>query len=251
MDKKMTNLKENLLELSNICGVIGLKQSFEDEGVFLEDVVYVKRLTEVCNLLSFVKIGGCEAKTDIHNCKKLDINGIIAPMIETPFAMSKFVNCSPEKDRNFIVIESKTAYQNIDEILLVGENKISGVVVGRSDLTKSYEMDKKETDSEFIYSITESVLLKAKQYNLITTLGGNISTKSSEFIKNMFEKKLLDRIETRNVVIGLNENNIENVETVIKKALDFEILILQKKYTESLACNEDYKKRMDLLDNRK
>ena len=172
-------------------------------------------------------------------------------MIETPFAMSKFVNCSPEKDRNFIVIESKTAYQNIDEILLVGENKISGVVVGRSDLTKSYEMDKKETDSEFIYSITESVLSKAKQYNLITTLGGNISTKSCEFIKNMFEKKLLDRIETRNVVIGLNENNIQNVETVIKKALDFEILILQKKYTESLACNEDYKKRIDLLDNRK
>lgn len=67
----------------------------------------------------------------------------------------------------------------------------------------------------------------------------------------MFEKKLLNRIETRNVVIGLNENNIKNIETVIKKSLDFEILILQKKYTESLACNEDYKKRMDLLGNRK
>ena len=247
----MNDLVENLKTLSELYGVIGIKQSFEDEGALLDDVISVRRITELCNLMSFVKVGGCEANTDIYNCLRIGINGIIAPMIETPFAMSKFVNCSPEKDRNFIVIESKTAYQNIDEILLVGNNKISGVVVGRSDLTKSYEMNKKETDSDFIYSVTESVLSKAKQYDLITTLGGNISTKSSEFIKNMFEKKLLDRIETRNVVIGLNQNNIQIVETVIKKALEFEILILQKKYTESLACNEDYKKRIDLLDNRK
>lgn len=247
----MTDLKEKLLEISRAHGVIGIKQSFEDEGVFLEDVIYIKRLTEVCNLLSFVKIGGCEAKTDIYNCNKLEINGIIAPMVETPFAALKFISSSARTDKNFIVIESKTAYENIEEILKIVENKISGIVVGRSDLSKSYNLNKKETEGDFIYCITEDILLKAKQYNLLTTLGGNVSTKSSEFIKKMFNIKLLDRIETRNVVIGLSENNIDTIEDVIKKALEFEILILEKKYNDSLICNEDYKKRIELLNMRK
>ena len=36
----------------------------------------------------FVKVGGCEANTDIYNCLKIGVNGIIAPMVETPFAIS-------------------------------------------------------------------------------------------------------------------------------------------------------------------
>lgn len=51
--------------------VIGIKQSFEDEGASIEDVILVRRLTELNDLKSFVKIGGCEAKSDMLNCKNL------------------------------------------------------------------------------------------------------------------------------------------------------------------------------------
>ena len=51
----MKNLIENLSQLPTL-GVVGMKQSFEDEGVLLDDVITVKRITELCNLQSYVKM---------------------------------------------------------------------------------------------------------------------------------------------------------------------------------------------------
>jgi 2-keto-3-deoxy-L-rhamnonate aldolase RhmA len=127
--------------------------------------------------------------------------------LKLPFALSKFldmVSNYPNKTDPYIVIESKTAYDNIDEILKKSQ-PLTGIVVGRSDFSKSYGLDKHQVDSDFILEQVEDILIKAKKHNLITTMGGNISTKSSDFIKKMFTKGLLDRIETRNVVIELNK----------------------------------------------
>ena len=247
----MNDLLDKLREISNLFGVIGIKQSFEDEGALLEDVISVRRITELCNLLSFVKVGGCEANTDIYNCLKIGINGIIAPMVETPFAVSKFMDCYDKKAQYFIVIESKTAYENIDDILSIAHSKLTGIIVGRSDLSKSYNLNKIEADSDFILSITENIFVKAKKYNLLTTLGGNISVKSSKFIEKMYHLNLLNRFETRNVVIDLNNNNINKIDLVIQEAMNFEILLLRNKLQNSSALIEDYKRRIDLLSSRK
>jgi|LakMenE01Jun11ns_1017448.scaffolds.fasta_scaffold9675644_2 4-hydroxy-2-oxoheptanedioate aldolase len=247
----MNDLLDKLREISNLFGVIGIKQSFEDEGALLEDVISVRRITELCNLLSFVKVGGCEANTDIYNCLKIGINGIIAPMVETPFAVSKFMDCYDKKAQYFIVIESKTAYENIDDILSIAHSKLTGIIVGRSDLSKSYNLNKNEADSDFILSITENIFVKAKKYNLLTTLGGNISVKSSKFIEKMYHLNLLNRFETRNVVIDLNNNNINKIDLVIQEAMNFEILLLRNKLQNSSALIEDYKRRIDLLSSRK
>ena len=67
----------------------------------------------------------------------------------------------------------------------------------------------------------------------------------------MYSKGLLDRIETRNVVIGLNKNNIVNIDKVIQKALDFEIEWLQYKLSISSKLSSDYSERIGLLKNRK
>jgi hypothetical protein len=247
----MNDLLDKLREISNLFGVIGIKQSFEDEGALLEDVISVRRITELCNLLSFVKVGGCEANTDIYNCLKIGINGIIAPMVETPFAVSKFMDCYDKKAQYFIVIESKTAYENIDDILSIAHSKLTGIIVGRSDLSKSYNLNKNEADSDFILSITENIFVKAKKYNLLTTLGGNISVKSSKFIEKMYHLNLLNRFETRNVVIDLNNNNMNKIDLVIQEAINFEILLLRNKLQNSSALIEDYKRRIDLLSSRK
>ena len=184
----MNDLVENLKALSELYGVIGIKQSFEDEGALLDDVISVRRITELCNLMSFVKVGGCEANTDIYNCLRIGINGIIAPMVESEFAVSKFMDCYNSKAEYYLVIESKTAYANIDEILETGQDKLTGIVLGRSDLAKSYRLNKSETDSDFIHSIAEDVFIKAKKYNLFTTLGGNVSIKSCKFIETRSDK---------------------------------------------------------------
>ena len=248
------DLKDSLEKLGKSYGIIGMKQSFEDEGVLLNDVVAFKRVTEVCGLQSFVKIGGCEAKSDLYNCIRMGINGIIAPMVETPFALSKFVDMiEPYNDRAdaYIVIESKIAYDNIDAILQNGEGKLKGIVVGRSDFSKSYNLNKSEVDINFIYDKVEDMLTKAKKYNYTTTLGGNVSTRSTNFIKDMYNKNLLNKIETRNVVIELSKNNITNIDSVIQKALDFEIEWLQYKLSISSKLSAEYSERIGLLKNRK
>jgi hypothetical protein len=248
------DLKDSLNNLGKNYGIIGMKQSFEDEGVLLNDVVAFKRVTEVCGLQSFVKIGGCEAKSDLYNCIRMVINGVIAPMVETSFALSKFTDMiSGYTDRAdaYVVIESKTSYENIDEILKQGEGKLKGIIVGRSDFSKSYNLNKSEVDSNFIYDKVEEILIKAKKYNYITTLGGSVSIRSTKFIKDMYDKNLLDRVETRNVVIGLNKINIININGVIQKALDFEIEWLQYKLSISSKLSAEYSERIGLLKNRK
>lgn len=248
------DLKESLEKLSKSYGIIGMKQSFEDEGVLLNDVVAFKRVTEVCGLQSYVKIGGCEAKSDLYNCIRMGINGIIAPMVETPFALSKFTDIiEPYSNRAdaYIVIESKTAYDNIDAILKDGEGKLKGIIVGRSDFSKSYNLNKSEVDSNFIYDKVEDILTKAKKYNYLTTLGGSVSTRSTNFIKDMYNKNLLNKIETRNVVIELSKNNITNIDSVIQKALDFEIEWLHYKLSISSKLSAEYSERIGLLKNRK
>lgn len=249
----MKHLINNLNDLSQKYGVIGMKQSFEDEGVLLKDVITIKRITELCELQSFVKIGGCEAKTDLYNCVNLGVNGAIAPMVETPFALSKFINIVnnyPNKIHPFIVVESKTAYDNIDDILQASE-ALTGIVVGRSDFSKSYGLEKTQVDSNFILSKVKDILVKAKSYNLITVMGGNISVKSSEFIQEMFNQNLLDRIETRNVVIELNSTNINDIENIIQKSLDFEIEWIKYKLNQFSSLTEEYSSRIELLNNRK
>jgi 4-hydroxy-2-oxoheptanedioate aldolase len=247
----MNHLVSKLKEISNLYGVIGIKQSFEDEGALLEDVISVRRITELCNLQSFVKVGGCEANTDIYNCLKIGVNGIIAPMVETPFAISKFMDCYDPRAQFYIVMESKTSYNNIDEILEVSKDKLTGIVVGRSDLSKSYNLNKKEADSDFIYSIVEDTLKRTKRHNLLTTLGGNVSVKSSDFIERMYSYNLLNRIETRNVVIELNNANITKIDLAIQEAINFEILLLENKHDLSTTLSDDYIKRIDLLKSRK
>ena len=163
--------------------LIGIKQSFEDEGVILDDVNTIRNITKYNNLKLSVKIGGCEAKSDIHNCYYIGVDGIVAPMVETEFALQKFIESVSHISgiKFYINIESKTAYENIDKILDSPSAKmLSGIVVGRSDFVKSYGYDKSFVNSDFIFQKTYEIMKKAKLYGLETLMGGNLAYKPQE-----------------------------------------------------------------------
>jgi hypothetical protein len=247
------DLVKSLKELIESHGIVGIKQSFEDEGAILQDVLTMRRVTELNNASMYVKIGGCEAITDINNCVSSGIDAIIAPMIETHYSFTKFIKSVENiSDTEFYFLcETKTAYDNIDEILNSKEaKKISGVILGRSDFTKSHDLDKSEVDSDFIYEKVRKVFQKSKLSNLITTMGGNISTKSSSFIQKLFYDNLLDKIETRNVVIRLNDNNVKNLEETIKVVLNFEIQWLKYKAQNYNSIGNAYLERAETLKKR-
>lgn len=249
----MKNLINNLKNISKNYGTIGIKQSFEDEGVLIEDLIIIRRLTDLAEIKSFVKIGGCEAKSDLANCIKFGVDCVIAPMIESKFALTKFIEIvkpNKEKINPYIIIETKQAYQNLEEILDACMGNISGIVVGRSDFTKSFEKNKNQTDSDEIYFMIENIFKQCKKREIATTMGGNISIKSVNFIKKMFEQGLLNKIETRNVVIELRDDTINKIDDCIKKALSFEIEWLKYKYDISTRLSTDYFHRMKMLEDR-
>lgn len=249
----MKHLIHNLKNISDNYGVIAIKQSFEDEGVSLDDLIAVRRLTDLAGIKSFVKIGGCEAKSDVANCIKFGVDSIIAPMIESKFALTKFIDMvKPNKDKikSYIIIETKQAYFHLEEILDKCKENIDGIIIGRSDFTKSFDKPKDQTDSDEIYSIIQNILTQCKKYDIPTTMGGNISVKSVNFIKNMYGQGLLNKIETRNVVIELRDNTITNLDDCIKHALSFEIEWLKYKYNISTMLSKDYLTRINILENR-
>ena len=59
--------------------------------------------------------------------------------------------------------------------------------------------------------IVASILKQSKDYGFKTLMGGNIGSSSIDFIKEMCDRKLLDNIETRNVIIDLDKVNINPI----------------------------------------
>ena len=65
----------------------------------------MRMITNKANLNLNVKIGGCEAKNDIFFCKKIKTNSMVAPMIESEYALKKFIQCAGKNKKiNYLSI---------------------------------------------------------------------------------------------------------------------------------------------------
>ena len=248
----MTFLKE-LIENFDI---FGLKTSFEDEGASFMDALDVLRLTNIYGIKSTIKIGGCEARTDIQNCLDLSVNNIVAPMIESKFAVRKFIESigsiyTDACENDFYVnIESIDAVNNADAIIGEAFGNLKGIVVGRSDLSKSLGLTKSETNSDIILDHTRKVLKIAKKHNLETVMGGNLNSDGLPFIKILYEEGLLDRIETRLVICAVNDRLIENYQDFISLSISLEKDILLQRLKTACDRKSKIEKRIKAISGR-
>ena len=90
-----------------------------------------------------------EAKNDIYFCEKIGVTGMVAPMVESPYALKKFLQTISSKNKQslYINIESIQAFNNITKLLNQKNiNRLKGVVIGRSDLAGSLNLSKSEVD---------------------------------------------------------------------------------------------------------
>jgi len=113
----LTNLTANFLYLHNLIdtsyvlrklkddyGVLAIKAEFEAEGFRLDELIMLNEVVFRADMDLIIKIGGCEAVRDLDQCKLLGTHGIMASMIETPFAMEKYINQSQASRNNERVI---------------------------------------------------------------------------------------------------------------------------------------------------
>jgi 4-hydroxy-2-oxoheptanedioate aldolase len=244
----MQKIIKYLKELKKI-NAVAVKQSLEDEGVSYEDLIVMKKITQKANLDLNVKIGGCEAKNDIYFCEWLKVKGIVAPMVESSYALRKFLQTISKKNKQklYVNLESIQAFKNIDKILGQSNiNKLTGVVIGRSDLAGSLNLEKKKVDSKRIYNLVFQVLKKIKKKKLIVKMGGSLTAHSKNFVTNLFKKNLIDRVETRNIELKINYKILNNFENAINSIFRFELEWL--KFKQLLQKKRKIKLKNDNLD---
>lgn len=244
-----------LRDLRDNHGVVEVKAEFETEATRMNELMRLKAVAERAGLGLVLKVGGAEAVTDMYDGKTIGITGLIAPMIETPYAMRKYLeairkNFSSDL-RNSIHfganIETITGYQNLKDMFSLEDiDLIDTITLGRVDMTGSLGLGRGEINSDRVYEIAEGMFSQAKKKGYRTTLGGGISTEAIPFIKKLAVKKLLDRFETRKIVFT-TPKGLVNIEKAIVKANQFELLWLENKRNYYLDIFIEDKDRIAML----
>lgn len=247
----LTGLKENY-------GAIGAKVEFEEEGASFEDAFRLKEMLIQADLDLTIKIGGCKAINEMNAVKRIGANAIVAPMIETPYAVkeyfkalkSVFLQDELQDIETFINIETITGYLNFDEIMSLSEaEELSGIVFGRGDMVRSLGLTKDEINSEEMLGFSNSLARKTYKYGKNFIIGGGVSSRSLPFFKKLPEN-YLNKIETRKIIFNAQKLlKMDKAKEGILKAIEFELMWIKNK-REFYGVMHDYdSQRIITLEN--
>jgi len=226
---------------------IGIKTSLEDEGACLNDITRLRHLTAKNGIKLSVKIGGPEAKTDIKLASELCCDSIVGPMIETKYALEKYIDATDNIGMpRGINIETITAINNLDLLLSIGSN-IDYFTIGRVDLVGSMGISRSEIDSPDIMKIVTETFRKVKVLNKPTYMGGSISKSSRAFVENLYYEGLLDYVETRYIIMKLTPELFEVWDEAITSAHEFEYQWMEYLGQKAHTLAKTFHKRTELV----
>lgn len=259
MNKTESQMTEILTKLRLENGVVSVKAEFEAEGTRMDELLRLLDIARSAGLQLTVKIGGCEALRDLLEAKQLGVRYIVAPMVETGYATSKYVSAKnivysqdEQKNTDFLFnLETITGFNNVDDLIksAIVENGVDGIVFGRVDFVGSMYKPREIINLDETTNYVLKVAEKAKQNNLQFVMGGGVSIDSLDVIKKVHEVHL-DRFETRKVVFHAESALKNDIEKGLLDAVQFELLwLLNKRDYYSNISHED-NKRIDMLESR-
>ena len=244
------NLRSALLQLKNEFGACGLKLSTEDAAMSLEQINYwAESAGDILSVV--VKIGGPNARNDIKQILPMNIDGLIAPMVESAYGLENFISAvrdftTPmqfERLKKQINIETETAVSQLDSILSAPEAKyIDEITIGCSDLSES--MKKPRWDASFTAQVLK-VVKKIKQKNIPVSVGGGITP---ETIDGCLKQVQPDNFNTR--LITFKAEPGRDYREAVHSALRFEILMLEHDSSLKFISRDEEKFRIKELKKR-
>jgi hypothetical protein len=259
MNKTEREMVEILSRGREKFGVVSVKAEFEAEGTRLEELLRLVDIARAAGLSITVKIGGCEAIRDLLEAKQIGVRYIVAPMVESAYAVSKYVlaknivyTLDEQKDTDFLFnMETITGFNNrlnlMKEILVPGG--ADGVVFGRVDFVGSmgWKRDVINLQQTTDYALEVAKLCKESGKQLV--MGGGVSIESIDALRQVHAIHL-DRFETRKVVFGADTALSCDIEEGLLDAVHFELLwLLNKRDYYSGIASEDAK-RIEMLEAR-
>lgn len=240
-------------------GVLGTKAEFEAEGTRTDELLRLLDIANKADVGLALKVGGCEAIRDMLEAKQFGVRYIIAPMVETPYALSKFIaakdkvySAEEQEDVSFLFnLETITTFNNLAPMLELAAAKpgCDGVVFGRVDFSGSIGAGRNGIESEDVTNAVECAAKACAEAGLDFVVGGAVSIDAFANLQR-FKAIHLDRFETRKVVFSGSALESPNLPTALRQAVHFELLwLLNKREYYGLMHRED-QTRIEMLESR-
>lgn len=255
-ERKMVSL---LKSGSNDFGVVSVKAEFEAEGTRTDELLRLLDIVRSAGLPLTVKIGGCEAVRDLLESKQFGVRYIVAPMVETSYALEKYVAAKnlvysddERLDTEFLFnMETVTAFDNRYSLLETAAQSggAQGVVFGRVDFVGSLKREREAINDDDIRDRITDVAIEVKSRGLDLVVGGGVSIDSIPSLRHIHHVHLT-RFETRKVVFAAEALSLPDIEQGLLNAVHFELLwLLNKRSYYSRVTDEDAR-RIEMLENR-
>ena len=239
--------------------VNALKAEFEAEGTRTEEFLRLLEIARRAGVKIGLKIGGCEGIRDLHEARQFGVDYVIAPMIETPYALSKYIDAKNKvfpaderRDIGFLYnLETIAAFEHLDAItdLAGAKNGLDGVVFGRVDFAGSLGLTREVIDSDRITDYVCKVAERSARAGLQVVMGGGVSTSSVDALRRV-RKATLTRFETRKIIFDAALLDQSHVNQALLLAMEFELLWLTNKRDYYRAMSVEDEQRIVMLEKR-
>ena len=240
-------------------GVLATKAEFEAEGTRTDELLRLLEIANKADVGLALKVGGCEAIRDMLEARQFGVRYIIAPMVETPYALTKYIaakdkvySAEEQEDVSFLFnLETITAFNNLDAMLEIAASKpgCNGVVFGRVDFSGSIGAGRDGIESEDVTKAVEHAAQACRDRGLDFIVGGAVSIDALANLQR-FKAVHLDRFETRKVVFSASALDSPDLAKALRQAVHFELLwLLNKREYYGLMHRED-EARIEMLESR-
>ena len=237
-------------------GVVAVKAEFEAEGTRPDELLRLLELAYRADLGVALKIGGCEAVSDLLAARLYGADYIIAPMVETPYALTKFVAARSKtwgeeahNARFLFNLETRETLDNLDAMLPLASAHLDGIVFGRVDFTLSCGLERGDINTR---DVTDAVLVAAQacvDNDLELVVGGSVAVEAREALREVRQVRL-DRFETRKVVFDGAVAELPRFKNAVASAVAFELAWLENKRDYYRGIAEEDSPRIRMMQER-